>query len=812
MMKLRYSLLLLLVTTTAVLFSAPSRSADKAKDDAARLSNSLTLEVNSERPSNIFWDSETIDTHKPILLSWRVASAIAGSSRVQVWWRLLDANGAKVLDGSHKYDIENGNSAEGRQLFSPRKRGAYLWVVRATIKLDGPDLDKTASMPLAVINRPQNSYPPVLAVTSIAPDSLSNDFHRRVGAFINESPTTPQYPLPGSDVNPAARRRIILFAKSLSNGAKFSLSDSNITSLVSKNISPRDSANALSQNTILALSSDAASYDVSLNPQQSDPIIFSSDSDDIQQLVPWERAVAFAATNHLLSGARFVKELFPDTPAIYSALFRSDNSSLAVIWSNQDNDGQLKLQLPDAILWDADGNQIDQADKNGSLKIPLTRNLYYLSVNKSPEDLARAMRAADISGMASVRAQVLPFTQLPDGANARQIQVRLQNITPHPCSGIVSLDAPKGWKLENNTQQFVLQPGQWRIYPFAVTEAKAFYSNMVGVKVRVNNGVTGNWSWSMEPPIATADNWTSKSTFTLDGALDEWKDASWMTTKNGQYDRKAAVAVRWDNRNLYIAAKVNEPRFATRQTDEGDYAFWNNDAIQLGLGWRDEPWMEPSDANFRDTDYGFVLAPFARNENGSIEGRVLTLWNPTIPFGVAKDRVRWGGAVSGANCRISFDRSKKEATYEAVIPLSALGDLNPQARVATTTAPDQPIRFSWIAHTFDGVDVQWSKAAGVFPWWENSSSFLPVKNGYLAAQTLLGFSQRGGAVNANTKSVPSQNLNSASATSPLPPMPPQQPRQPQNPAPPQNQVPSLPNPVPVQPIPPNLLPPAPPES
>jgi hypothetical protein len=813
-MKIRYSILLLLMTAAAGLFATQSRAADKTETDAARLSNSLTLEMNSESSSNVFWDSETMDTHKPILLSWRVASAIQGKSRVQVWWRVLDADGNKVLDGSKKYDIENGNYAAGRQLFSPKKRGAYLWVVRASIKLDGPDLEKTASMPFAVINRPQSSYPQVLSVDSMQQDSISADFYRRVGAFVKDSAATTQFPLPADDVNAAARRRVIWYAKSLAKNSDFAMRDSVASSPTSQQTSPRDSANALAQNEILTQGSGATGYIVSLNPQQNDPIIFSSQSDDTAQLIPWERATAFAAANHLLSGTQFVKELFPDTPAIYAALFQSGNSSLAAIWSNQDDSGQLKMKLPGAVLLDVDGNQIDTADKDGDLKIPLSHELYYLQADVSPEKLAHVLRAAAINGMASVRAQVLPLTELTDGNNARQIQVRLQNITPHTCSGIVNLDAPSGWKLATDSHQFVLQPGQWQIYNFDVTQARSNYSNEVRVKVRVNNGVTGNWSWQVEPPVATADNWNTKSTFILDGSLDDWKDATWVKARNDQSDRKAAVAVRWDTRNLYIAAKVNEPRFTARQSADNDYQFWNSDAIQLGFGWRDEPWMQPSASHFRDTDYGILLAPFAQNANGNIQARVLTLWNPTTPFGIVRDRVRWGGAINGADCRINFDPKKKEATYEAVIPLSALGDLNPRTRLASATTPDQPIRFSWIAHTFDGAAVQWSKAAGVFPWWENSGSFLPVEKGYLAAQTTLGFSLRGVMVNANTNALTDTNTNFTPSPT-LPPMPPQQPQQsiqPLNPSPPQNQVPSLPNPVPVQPIPPNLLPPAPPES
>ncbi|MEO6908285.1 MAG: hypothetical protein ABI210_10380 [Abditibacteriaceae bacterium] len=818
MMKLRYSILLLLMTTTVGLFSTQGRAADKPESDASRLSNSLTVEVNSERPSNVFWDSETMDTHKPILLSWRVDSAISGMSRVQVQWRLLDANGKRVLDGSQKYDITSGSYAAGRQLFSPKKRGAYLWVVRATIKLNGPDLVKIASIPLAVIAAPQNLSTPFLFCNDAPTDPASSDFYQRVGTSAGAVSPALQFPIPEGNVNAAARRRVIWFGKSQAANASFTLRDDDITSPVSQDISPRDSANALAQNVVMAYGSGAAGYEVSLNPQednQMDPIKFSSNSDDIHQLVPWERATAFAAANHLLGSARFVKELFSDTPAVYAALFQSGDSSLAAIWSNQDDEGKLKLKLSGAVLIDAEGNQIDQADKNGDLKIPLCNALYYLQANVSPDVLARALRAASIDGMASVRAQILPLTQLPDGNDARQLRVRLQNIMPHSCSGIVSLDAPDGWKLASDSQQFVLQPGESHVYGFAVTQARENYSYAMRVKVRVNNGVTGSWSWRVEPPVATADNWTSKSTFTLDGSLDDWRDASWMTAKNDMYDRKAAVTIRWDNQNLYIAAKVNEPRFTIRPNTDNTYNFWNGDAIQLGFGWREEPWMHPSSGNFRDTDFGFLLTPYAQLTNGSIDGRVLMLWNHTTPFGEVNDKVRWGGAISGANCRIIFDAKKKEATYEAVIPLSALGNLNPQSRIATLTTPDQPIRFSWIAHTFDGVPVQWSKTAGVFPWWGNSGSFLPAEKGYLAAQTMLGFSLRGDIVKASAKVVPPTTGQPEKNTPTLPPISLQQPRQPvkpMNPVPPQNQVPSLPNPVPLQPIPSNLLPPAPPGS
>jgi hypothetical protein len=807
MMKLRSYLLFLTVLLAVGLPFAPGRA-----DNAAPSANSLTVEVNSEKPSNLFWDSETMDTHKPILLSWRVSSSIAGESKVQISWRLLDAAGKKVFSGSQKYNIGAGDFAAGRQLFSPKKRGAYLWVVRAEIKLDGPDLDKTAAMPLAVITAPQAPADPLLSVdTSSQQDSLAGDFYRLLGESTFTAPPatqyfsllTAQFSLPSANVGPAARRRIIWYDKSRVKGAAFTLHDGDESTL--RDVSPRDSAVALAQNLVMAHAASASGYRVSLDSAHDGQIRFASANDSTDQLIPWERAAASTAANRLLGKSQFVKELFSETPAVYAALFQSANSSIATVWSNQDNEGRLELHLPGVSLLDVDGNQIAQAGKTGDLKIPLTHDFYYVQADVPPQTLARALRAAAINGMPPVRAQVLPLTQPVSGNSAGPIRVLLQNITPHPCSGVVDVSAPENWTLDRASQQFVLQPGQWRVYQFKVNEAKQSYSYQTRVKVRVNNGVTGNWSWSVEPPLAVADNWPAKSTFKLDGSLDDWKDAFWMKVENDRFDRKAALAVRWDARNLYIAARVQEPRFTARENSDGAYHFWNGDAIQLGFGWREEPWMQPSGANFRDTDYGFVLAPFGRMENGSIDGRVLLLWNPTVPFNGTSDQVRWGGAVNGASCRITFDPKKKEAVYEATIPLSTLGNLDPQSRI---TSPDQPIRFSWIAHTFDGVAVQWSKAAGVFPWWGNSGSFLPVEKGYLAAQTLLGFSQQG-QVEKTKVIIPPAKTPPGNSTPPLPPMPPQGPM---NPSPPQNQVPSLPFPVPVQPIPPNLLPPAPPES
>jgi len=910
-MKLRYAILLSFLLIAGVLSVAAH-----ADDAAGKALPPLSLEVHSENSSNLYWDSETIAPQKPILLSWRASSTSGNSMKARVHWKLLDADGKKVLSGSDKYEIGAGSYAEGRQLFKPKARGAYLWVVQAEVKLDGPDIEKTAAMPLAVISKPQTSPDPFLSVnTSAVPPVRLTEFYRRMGAQVWRSPVITasgdsllhriddgierlavlpapasgdmgnwgvqvetllhsyqvrswefaspgdvsltdllnrpgvqqvvndleqasdqrpaislqglwpetaslppgmnqfalQLPVPDADVNSAARRRAVIFAKTMVRDMGFSglaLHEGDDVPAVAVPLSPRESAAALTQNVALAYGVGARGYSVSLNPAAppfKDAVEFDSTRDALDQLIPWERAAAYSATSNLLGNAQFVKELFSETPAVYCALFQNGDTSLAVLWSMQDDKGKLQMRLPGAVLLDADGNEVDKADGKGNLTVPLTHIPYYVRIKGTPPTLGKAMRSAAIKGISSVRVQVLPVTEQVTGNDNNVLRVRLQNITPHPCSGVVAVEAPKGWEVPKASQQFVLKPGKWRVYEFPVQRAKQSYNLQMRVKVRVNNGVTGNWTWRGQPALAIAMGGSPESTFTIDGDLSEWKNAVWMKAQNGQFNRKAQLAVSWDARNLYVAARVDERRIAARDGDTDPYRFWNGDAIQLAFGWREQPWMLPSAASFRDTDYGILLAPFDKTAGGAVQGRVLSLWSPTIPFAGTMDHVRWGGAVRGAQCSIQFDSRKGETVYEAAIPLAALGDLDPQARGGMT--PDQPIRFSWIAHTYDGVPVQWADNAGVYPWWGNSASFLPVRKGYLAAQGLLGFAQSGDV--GSSQVLPPAKPEKTKPSKQQPSLPP--PPTVVHPAPPQNQVPSLPFPVPVQPIPPNLLPPAPPE-
>jgi hypothetical protein len=332
----------------------------------------------------------------------------------------------------------------------------------------------------------------------------------------------------------------------------------------------------------------------------------------------------------------------------------------------------------------------------------------------------------------------------------QSLRVRLQNVAPQAVAGTLRVQAPQGWTLERESQAFRLEAGASRIYRFAVAvsqrNAKASYPVTVTADVPRDR-----YRWKQNLVVATADNVKAGSSIEVDGDLKEWRDASWMqleaksvgggaaSTRRGARPLNARLAVRWDGRRVFFAARVQEPSLQPRRPEAASYPFWDDyDAIQIAFGLRDDAASKPARHSFRDTDYGFLLSPFDSDPDG-VQGRLLRLWSPTAAFDPQRDTLRWGGAVPGARCAIRRDEANQITTYEASFPLSEMPTLRPARRAAQ----DIPVRFSWIVHSDEGRALEWSRATEVFPWWSNTGSFLPAQYVLRAAQTALGFTQNG---------------------------------------------------------------------
>ncbi|HVF10554.1 MAG TPA: hypothetical protein VNA16_07120 [Abditibacteriaceae bacterium] len=570
---------------------------------------------------------------------------------------------------------------------------------------------------------------------------------------------------------------------------------------------------------VLSVMSGASGMSASLEPMASQArrstLYGSSDS-------RLARAAAFAAMTRLLEDTSFHSDLFPASPTLWGALFKGRSTSIAVLWTAREAErGRLLAQLPQAEVLDIYGNTL-ALSRGKTLAVPLGPVPVYV-ISRAPLAATwSALRKSGVQELWPLAAQALPFTQRVAATVTKlALRVRLQNISLRSQSGSLRATLPPGWTLTRDKISFLLGPGESRVYQFAVTSAVADSSGAYPVIVTAATK-RGRWQWRQTVRTATAINVRRGYPLRLDGDLRDWNDAVWMEVKPHATPSGATtrVAVRWDARRLYIAARVEEPDLQPRVADNTSYLFWRGyDALQIAFGLREGATTSPGRGPFRDTDYGFLLSPFEALPDGGVEGRLLRLWSPTLAFDSLRDKVRWGGVVPGSRCVVKRLPERKLTLYEASFPLAEIPDLDPLRRAPT----DAPIRFSWVLHDNRGDALQWSQVAAVFPWWGNTGSFAPGQELYLAAQTPLGFTAQG-PVDAGSdiglpaavrrpvrrrsvrprpyrRTTPTVQPRRDEEVLPLPPAPPVPP--PTSPPPPASLVPPY-----TEPMPPSILPPA----
>jgi len=106
--------------------------------------------------------------------------------------------------------------------------------------------------------------------------------------------------------------------------------------------------------------------------------------------------------------------------------------------------------------------------------------------------------------------------------------------------------------------------------------------------------------------------------------------------------------------------------------------------------------------------------------------------------------------------------------YEARLPFSALPGINAQ----NLAARDGAVRFGWILHNDEGAPLDFGRAAGNFPWWENTATFLPEGTLSSALRLTLGFTNaEAGAITEIPRPRPQSGVP-ARATLPTPVAPP----------------------------------------
>jgi hypothetical protein len=578
-----------------------------------------------------------------------------------------------------------------------------------------------------------------------------------------------------------------------------------------RSISAGAAAGDLTQDYLSAITAGASSMSESLLPP-------TSAEGSANQMA---RGAAFSMLSRTLEDAAYREELFPRSPAYEGALFRAPRGSIAILYATRDT-GKMFARVAPARVYDLFGNPIG-SDEKGVLEIPLSGQPVFVLSEVPSDVLGFALRNASISGVRPLEAQFLPLSRIPGvGEGSTAVRVRLQNIGLGEQSGQIRLEAPKGWKLATNRYEFRLNEGESKTYEFRATEAPLNPKWPIG-RVPLTLSTTGKSRLSVQNdvPIASATSIGRGEKLNLNGELSDWDNAIWQNAGPNGAGVTAKVAFRWDAKNLYIAAQVHETALSSRRLDDSSYDFWKGyDGLQFAFGTTEGPETVPSAAPFRDSDRGFLLSPFTQKGPAEYDGRILKLWGPDKPYNSVADRIRWGGAVPGAACIIKRDEKAGVTNYEARLPFSAIPDVSP----VNLAAKDAPVRFGWILHNDEGAPLDYARAAGLFPWWANTSTFLPDGRLTSPLRFTLGFTQNGeveglefvppapapGGLRA-TPPAPITIAPVAPAPAPTPVIVPA-PLAPAPPAPapaptPAPVAPPQPRPVPVRPVPPQEIPP-----
>ncbi len=570
---------------------------------------------------------------------------------------------------------------------------------------------------------------------------------------------------PNIDAHPTALRRLWLSRAAATRnagvGAFHLRRDEEKTSIL-----PGEAAAEMTGDYLSAIMAGASSMSEKLSPPSSQTASAGA----------MARGAAFSMLSRTLEDASFREPLFPRSPAYEGALFRAPRGSIAILYATR-GDGKMRARLSNARVYDLFGNPLG-ADKNGVLEVPLSGQAVFVLSEVPTDVLGFALRNAEISGIRPLAAQFLPLSRVPgNGPGSTAIRVRLQNIGLGEQSGQISLGAPKNWKLATKTYDFRLEEGESKTYEFRATDAPLNPKwPRDRVPLSVSTGGKSRLSFQEDVPIASATK-VANNSVKIDGDLAEWSDAVYQVAPPNAARVGARVAFQWDSRSLYIAAQVRETALAPRRIDENSYEFWRaHDALQIAFGTSSGPETVPSEGPFRDSDRGFLLAPFGQRGPRDYEGRVLQLWAPEKPFNSQIDRTRWGGAVAGAACAITRDEKAGLTIYEARLPFSALPGINP----IDLAARDGAVRFGWILHNDEGAPLDFGREAGNFPWWDNTSTFSPEGTLTSALRLTLGFTQPDASVSPvpktprplPLKAAPTPVIASPSPAAPFPAPPP----------------------------------------
>jgi len=527
--------------------------------------------------------------------------------------------------------------------------------------------------------------------------------------------------------------------------------------------------------------------------------------------VPAPVVVASAAFNYFVTGRRFERIVFRNhLPWVFQFGRDDDPDALLIVfgqlmtiagndprqrlWWQVDSapGGTLTIRNDDRLLqfFDLAGNPVHQGQPQ--VVLPMSIFPTYIRCARGPKAAAERLRQAVIEGKRPV--EILPRDFSARVAPGTTLRVGLHNCLNRAITGKLAITPPAGLTLKAAEQPVKLAAGETADIVFELAAATPSPANAYPFAFAFTSDA-GNAEWQEVLNAAIAP----RGTKTIDGKLDDWADVPGVTVVAGAQEAELTELLRrpwlelreqkpdgnmaefklaWDERFLYIAARVNDPTpqgdlpsFAARDEDAffhsaasdqrepyrtflkkhpghsfaevpwvycrkpEEFAPYRRDRLQIALdatdGWHDlAPTTDRVPYGFHavpDTDYEYSLYLCRGGGPGPSGREGSELWRhlaPGVPRIHDYPRQPHGkpttGTVPGARHAVRLQGTTW--TYELAIPREELATL--KLRPGTTFGLMLRAGNNKGPHVDYGADKAVTKLNGLtlHPYWERSSN------------------------------------------------------------------------------------------
>ncbi len=270
--------------------------------------------------------------------------------------------------------------------------------------------------------------------------------------------------------------------------------------------------------------------------------------------------------------------------------------------------------------------------------------------------------------------------------------VTIKNLRQVPYEGTLRVKGPEGWAIAPPEQRVSLTAGETKQVKFTVQRGTILKSNSYPLEVAV---VGAGTSVVRRQNVATASAPFFKPT--IDGRVDDWKDAIPVTFTTG--GKKTTISTYWNRKQFCAMVAVEEDKLVTSPAgpDQGI------DAVQIALAPAEtKTGSSPDEAAGR---YEFLLLAGAKP--GEKAGCLL-LADPDAKLAVTQ-KARALADLQPVQAELAVSRNAGTTYYECAIPFKLIPLLKP--------GEGREFCLSVLVHDPDGTGVRdWGEAAGLWPW------------------------------------------------------------------------------------------------